>query len=125
MPVILILRGTMSGVHLLVDCLKERTDIPCVSREDLEEIVDHHGKLAKRVLEKLAHGGQRRDLSQQRTPVDGTRTGLAWGSLFNGLLGVVRRVMTEAGLTSYWQAMQVVKKLRWQAPAQTGEAYHA
>jgi hypothetical protein len=51
--------------------------------------------------------------------------GLAWGSLFDGLLGVVRRVMAVAGLTSYWQAMQVVKKLRWQAPAQTGEAYHA
>jgi cytidylate kinase len=55
MPVILISRGTMSGVHLLLDCLKGRIRIPCFSREDLEEIVDHHGKLAKRVLEKLAH----------------------------------------------------------------------
>jgi cytidylate kinase len=55
MPVILISRGTMSGVHLLLDCLKARTGIRCYSREDLEEIVNHHGKLAKRVLEKLAN----------------------------------------------------------------------
>jgi cytidylate kinase len=54
MPVILISRGTMSGVHMLVDCLKQRMGIQCISREDLDEIVNHHGKLAIRVLEKLA-----------------------------------------------------------------------
>ena len=69
MPVILISRGTMSGVHLLVECLNERTGIPCVSREDLEEIVDHHGKLAKRVLEKLAHAASAYDqFSELRWP---------------------------------------------------------
>lgn len=55
MPVILISRGTMSGVHLLVDCLRQRTGIRCISREDLDEIVNHHGELANRVLDKLAH----------------------------------------------------------------------
>ena len=55
MTVILISRGTMSGVHLLVECLMGRTGIRCISHEDLEKIVDHHGKLAKRVLEKLDH----------------------------------------------------------------------
>jgi cytidylate kinase len=69
MPVILISRGTMSGVHLLLDCLKERTGIQCISREDLEEIVDHHGKLAKRVLEKLAHAASAYDqFSELRWP---------------------------------------------------------
>jgi cytidylate kinase len=69
MPVILISRGTMSGVHLLLDCLRERTGIQCISREDLEEIVDHHGKLAKRVLEKLAHAASAYDqFSELRWP---------------------------------------------------------
>jgi cytidylate kinase len=54
MPVVFISRGTMSGVHLLVDCLHERTGIRCISREDLEKIVNRHGELATRVLEKLA-----------------------------------------------------------------------
>jgi two-component system response regulator CpxR len=54
MPVIFISRGTMSGAHLLVDCLHQRTGIRCISREDLEKIVNRHGKLATRVLEKLA-----------------------------------------------------------------------
>lgn len=69
MPVILISRGTMSGAHLLVDCLKDRTGIQCISREDLEELVDHHGKLAKRVLEKLAHAASAYDqFSELRWP---------------------------------------------------------
>ena len=54
MPVIFISRGTMSGVRLLVDCLRERTGIRCISREDLEKIVNRQGELATRVLEKLA-----------------------------------------------------------------------
>jgi hypothetical protein len=53
MAVIFVSRGTMSGVHLLVDCLKDRTGIRCISREDLEEEVNQHGELAKRILEKL------------------------------------------------------------------------
>jgi Cytidylate kinase-like family len=53
MAVIFVSRGTMSGVHLLVDCLKERTGIRCISREDLEEEVNRHGELAKRILERL------------------------------------------------------------------------
>ena len=54
MPVIFISRGTMSGVRLLVDCLRDRTGIRCISREDLEKIVNRQGELATRVLEKLA-----------------------------------------------------------------------
>lgn len=54
MPVIFISRGTMSGVRLLVDCLHQRTGIHCISREDLEKIVNNHGELATRVVEKLA-----------------------------------------------------------------------
>jgi Cytidylate kinase-like family len=69
MTVMLISRGTMSGVHLLVDCLKGRTGIRCFTREDLEEIVDHHGELAKRVLEKLAHATSAYDqFSELRWP---------------------------------------------------------
>jgi len=54
MPVIFISRGTMSGVHLVVDCFHERTGIRCISREDLEKIVNKNGELASRVLERLA-----------------------------------------------------------------------
>jgi hypothetical protein len=51
--VIFVSRGTMSGVHLLMDCLYERTGIRRISREDLEEVVNRHGELAKRILERL------------------------------------------------------------------------
>ncbi|MFY9707538.1 MAG: cytidylate kinase family protein [Desulfobacterales bacterium] len=54
MPVIFISRGTMSGVHLLVDCLHGQTGLRCIAREDLEEKVNRHGEIAVRVLEKLA-----------------------------------------------------------------------
>jgi hypothetical protein len=53
MPVIFVSRGTMSGVHLLMDCLHESTGIRRISREDLEEVVNRHGDLAKRILERL------------------------------------------------------------------------
>ena len=53
MAVIFVSRGTMSGVHLLMDCLYERTRIRRISREDLEEVVNRHGELAKRILERL------------------------------------------------------------------------
>jgi cytidylate kinase len=54
MPVIFISRGTMSGVHLLVDWLHSKTGIRCISREDLVKDVNKHGEIAARVLEKLA-----------------------------------------------------------------------
>ena len=54
MPVIFISRGTMSGVHLLVDYLHNQTGIRCISREDLEKDVNKHGEIAVRVLKKLA-----------------------------------------------------------------------
>jgi hypothetical protein len=53
MAVIFVSRGTMSGVHLLMDCLYERTGIRRISREDLEERVNRHGAVAKRILERL------------------------------------------------------------------------
>ncbi len=53
MAVIFISRGTMSGVRLLMDRLYERTRIRHISREDLEEEVNQHGELAKRILERL------------------------------------------------------------------------
>jgi len=54
MTVIFISRGTMSGVHLLVDCLHGRTGIKCISHEDLVEIVNQHGEVANRIVETLA-----------------------------------------------------------------------
>jgi cytidylate kinase len=55
MPVIFISRGTMSGVHMLVDCLHDRMGIRCITREDLDKIVNEHGGLATRIVEKLAN----------------------------------------------------------------------
>jgi len=70
MPVILISRGTMSGVHLMVDCLKSNlSGIPCYSREDLAEIVNRHGKIATRTVEKLAQASSAYDqFSELRWP---------------------------------------------------------
>jgi hypothetical protein len=53
MAVIFVSRGTMSGVHLLLDCLYERRGIQRISHEDLDEVVNRHGEVAKRILEKL------------------------------------------------------------------------
>jgi cytidylate kinase len=53
MPVIFISRGTMSGVHLLVECLHSKTGVRCISHEDLEKNVNKHGEIAVRVVEKL------------------------------------------------------------------------
>jgi hypothetical protein len=70
MPVILLSRGTMSGVHLMMDCLLgDLSGLRCYSREDLEEIVNRHGKLATRTLEKLAHAASAYDqFSELRWP---------------------------------------------------------
>jgi cytidylate kinase len=53
MSVVLISRGTMTGVAKLVDHLKSRTGVRCVSREDLVRRVDRHGQLARDVVERL------------------------------------------------------------------------
>ncbi len=53
MPVIFISRGTMSGVHQVLNLLQQRISIRCISREDLEKKVNQHGKIATKVLEKL------------------------------------------------------------------------
>ena len=55
MPVVLVSRGTMSGVALLVKRFHEMTGLPCVSREDLVPLVNRHGALAQRVVETLGH----------------------------------------------------------------------
>ncbi|MGD8276879.1 MAG: cytidylate kinase family protein [Gemmatimonadota bacterium] len=53
MAVVLISRGTMSGSALLVDRLRQRTGVRCVSREDLVELVNRHGELARRIVDRL------------------------------------------------------------------------
>ena len=69
MPVIFISRGTMSGVHLLVDCLHDKTGIRCISHEDLVKDVNKHGEIAARVLEKLAEAASAYDqFSELRWP---------------------------------------------------------
>jgi cytidylate kinase len=69
MPVIFISRGTMSGVHLLVDCLQNKTGIRCISHEDLVNDVNKHGEIAARVLEKLAEAASAYDqFSELRWP---------------------------------------------------------
>ncbi len=54
MPVIFISRGTFSGVHRLLECLQARTGVRCISHEDLEKIVNQHGEIANRIVDKLA-----------------------------------------------------------------------
>ena len=53
MSVIFVSRGTMSGVDLLTDHLCARPGIQLISDEDLEEVVNRHGELAKRIVERL------------------------------------------------------------------------
>ncbi len=69
MPVIFISRGTMSGVRVLVDCLHDRTAIRCITREDLEKNVNQHGRIATRIVEKLANATSAYDqFSELRWP---------------------------------------------------------
>jgi cytidylate kinase len=69
MPIIFISRGTMSGGHLLVDCLRNKTGIRCISHEDLVKDVNKHGEIAARVLEKLAEAASAYDqFSELRWP---------------------------------------------------------
>lgn len=44
----------MTGAARLVDRLKSRTGVRCVSREDLARRVDRHGQLARDVVERLS-----------------------------------------------------------------------
>jgi two-component system, OmpR family, response regulator CpxR len=53
MPIILISRGTMSGVSMLIHSLAERMGYRSVSREDLISKVDQRGELASRVVEHI------------------------------------------------------------------------
>jgi cytidylate kinase len=55
MPVLLISRGTMSGVALLVEQLSACTGFDCVSRENLVALVNRHGELAQRIVERLGN----------------------------------------------------------------------
>jgi hypothetical protein len=50
MPIILISRGTMSGVSLLVKSLVEHMGYRDVSREDLVAKVNEHGEIANRIV---------------------------------------------------------------------------
>jgi cytidylate kinase len=61
MSVVLISRGTMSGVTLLVERLHERTGCRCVSREDLVALVNQHGELAQRIVEQLSEAARAYD----------------------------------------------------------------
>jgi cytidylate kinase len=53
MPVIFISRGTISGAHMLVDSIREKTGIRSISHEDLVKTVNQYGEIASRILEKL------------------------------------------------------------------------
>ncbi len=69
MPVIFISRGTMSGVHLLVEYFHGKTGVRCISQEDLVKDVNKHGEIAARVLEKLAKAASAYDqFSELRWP---------------------------------------------------------
>lgn len=61
MSVVLISRGTMSGVTLLVEQLHERTGARCVSREHLVALVNQHGELAQRIVERLSDAARAYD----------------------------------------------------------------
>lgn len=54
MPVVFISRGTMSGTQRLVNCLHERSGVRCISFEYLVKIVNRHGEIASRIVERLA-----------------------------------------------------------------------
>jgi hypothetical protein len=69
MSVLLLSRGTMSGVALLVERLHQRTGVRCVSREDLVELVNQHGALAQRVVERVSDAARAyEDFCELRRP---------------------------------------------------------
>jgi hypothetical protein len=69
MSVVLLSRGTMSGVALLVERLHQQTGIRCVSRENLMELVNRHGELARRVLARMGSAARAyEDFCELRRP---------------------------------------------------------
>jgi cytidylate kinase len=61
MSVVLISRGTMSGVTKLVERLVVCTGWRCISREDLVALVNRHGELAQRIVDRLGRAIQNYD----------------------------------------------------------------
>jgi cytidylate kinase len=53
MPIVTISRGTFSGGRDLADCLAERLDLDCVSREVLREAAEEHGVAPDRIADAL------------------------------------------------------------------------
>ncbi len=69
MPVIFVSRGTMSGTQRLVDCLHERSGVRSISLEYLLKIVNRHGEIATRIVEKLSRAASAyAQLSELRWP---------------------------------------------------------
>ncbi len=69
MPIILISRGTMSGVSLLVKSLVEHLGYRSLSREDLLSKVNEHGEIANRIVEAIGTATRAYDqFSQLRRP---------------------------------------------------------
>ncbi len=54
MAVLFISRGTVSGVQILIDCLREHTGVKCLSREDLVKEISQYGDWATTVVEQLS-----------------------------------------------------------------------
>jgi len=55
MAVFFISRGTVSGVQILIDCLRERAGITCLSREDLVKEISKYGDWATMAVEQLSN----------------------------------------------------------------------
>jgi len=69
MPIVLISRGTMSGVRLLVGSITEKYGYRSVSREDLIARVNEHGEIANRIVEHIGKATQAYDqFTQLRRP---------------------------------------------------------
>jgi cytidylate kinase len=54
MAVVFISRGTVSGVQILIGCLRELTGCECLSREDLVKEISRHGDWATEAVEQLS-----------------------------------------------------------------------
>lgn len=54
MTVLFISRGTVSGVHILLDCLCKQMQFKCLSREDLLKEVNQYGDWATQAVEQLS-----------------------------------------------------------------------
>lgn len=54
MAILFISRGTVSGVQVLVDCLREHTGVKCLCREDLVKQISRYGNWATTVVEQIS-----------------------------------------------------------------------